>query len=139
CEPAERERSDDEALKETPHRHQNNEGDDDPVDRGHDAVTLRVGGPAFRVRSGGLAVTDHERERRRRITHRFLPALAGIALVVGLVVGSMGTSASVRAGRDFARAWERGKTADMYALLTDEAKQRYSYAAFTNAYRRDAM
>jgi peptidoglycan glycosyltransferase len=83
-------------------------------------------------------VTDHGRERRRRIIRRLLPALAALSLIGGLVFALVGTPASVRAGRDFARAWERNDLARMYALLTDDAKQRTSRAAFAAAYRDDA-
>ncbi|MEA2493978.1 MAG: penicillin-binding protein [Thermoleophilaceae bacterium] len=83
-------------------------------------------------------MTDHRRERRRRITRRLLPALALLSLVAGLVYGSLSTPASVRAGREFARAWERGDQKAMYSLLTTEAQQRTPRAAFDTAYRGDA-
>jgi penicillin-binding protein A len=67
-----------------------------------------------------------------------LPALAVVSLVGGLVFGALRTPASVRAGRNFGRAWERGDFRGMYALLTDDAKRRISRAAFRAAYRRDA-
>src|SRR4051812_12336776 len=138
-EPRERERTDDQALQESPQRHHEHEQHDDPVDRGHASGTLRVGGPAFRVRSSRLAVTDHERERRRRIIRRLLPAVAAVALIVGVVAGALSTPASVRAGRDFARAWEHGRVGAMYDLLTDQAKSQTSEAAFASAYRHDAV
>jgi cell division protein FtsI/penicillin-binding protein 2 len=83
-------------------------------------------------------VTDHGRERRRRIIRRLLPALAAISLLAGVLFSVLHTPASVRAGREFARAWERGDLAAMYGLLTDDAKRRTSRAAFERAYRNDA-
>jgi peptidoglycan glycosyltransferase len=83
-------------------------------------------------------VTDHPRERRRRIIRRLLPALAVLSLAGGIVFGVLRTPASVRAGREFGRAWERGDLGGMYALLTDDAKHRTGRAAFRAAYRRDA-
>jgi penicillin-binding protein A len=97
-----------------------------------------VGDPPVWVPSGPLAVTDHGRERRRRIIRRLLPALAVVSLVAGVVFGALGTSASVRTGRDFARAWERGDYPAMYDLLSDEASAKTSRRAFVAAYRRDA-
>jgi hypothetical protein len=102
-------------------------------------VTLRVGGPHLRVRSGGLAVTDHGRERRRRIIRRLLPALAALSLLGGVMAGALGTPQSVKAGRQFARAWERGDLRAMYGLLTPDAQRRITRAAFAAAYRADAV
>ena len=59
--------------------------------------------------------------------------------MAGLIAGALSTPASVRAGRDFARAWERGNPRAMYALLTDQAKSHTSEAAFANAYQQDAL
>jgi cell division protein FtsI/penicillin-binding protein 2 len=84
-------------------------------------------------------VTDHGRERRRRVIRRLLPALAVVSLVGGVLYGVLHTPASLRAGRDFGRAWERGDLATMYSLLSDDAKQHTSRAAFDAAYRRDAV
>src|SRR5436190_18955065 len=137
-ETGQRKRTDDQALEKAPDRHQHDEGDDDPVDRGHGEVTLRLGGPRLRVRCGGLAVTDHRQERRRRLIRRLLPAVAAIALIAGFITGALSTPASVRAGRDFAHAWERGDYRAMYDLLADDAKQETSLRAFRHAYRLDA-
>ena len=54
------------------------------------------------------------------------------------MAGSLSTPTSLRAGRDFARAWQDGRTKDMYALLSDESKQKIGYRAFVAAYARDA-
>jgi cell division protein FtsI/penicillin-binding protein 2 len=83
-------------------------------------------------------VTGPGSERRRRIIRRFLPAIAVLSLVGGVLFGALHTPASVRAGRDFARAWERGNYSAMYALLSDDAKQKTTRAGFGIAYRRDA-
>jgi peptidoglycan glycosyltransferase len=64
--------------------------------------------------------------------------VAAVALVGGLIYGSISTPASVRAGREFARAWERGDQKKMYSLLTTEAQKRTPRAAFDAAYRNDA-
>src|SRR3954451_14341537 len=48
------------------------------------------------------------------------------------------TPASVRAGREFARAWERGDLGAMYGLLRDDARSKTTRAGFVMAYRRDA-
>jgi penicillin-binding protein A len=97
-----------------------------------------VGGPPTGVRWCALAVTDHGRERRRRIIRRLLPALAVLSLLAGVMFGAFATPASVRAGREFARAWERGDLGAMYALLTDDARSKTTRAGFAMAYRRDA-
>lgn len=83
-------------------------------------------------------MTDHLRERRRRIIRRLLPVVAVVALVAGLIVGSLATSSSVRAGREFAAAWQRGDFDAMYELISDDAKQKTSSARFKAAYRADA-
>jgi cell division protein FtsI/penicillin-binding protein 2 len=69
---------------------------------------------------------------------RLLPALAVVALIAGLIAGSLSTPASVRAGRSFAHAWEHADYKAMYALLSDDAKQKTSAARFERAYRDDA-
>jgi transpeptidase family protein len=80
-------------------------------------------------------------ERRRRLTHRALPALgglAGVALLAGALVGSSITSASERTARDFAEAWERDDLRAMHALLSDDAQETYPFKRFRAAYRRAA-
>jgi cell division protein FtsI/penicillin-binding protein 2 len=61
-----------------------------------------------------------------------------LSLLVGVLVSALGTPASVKAGREFGAAWQRGDKAAMYGLLTDEAKSRVSRLAFDAAYRTDA-
>jgi penicillin-binding protein A len=84
-------------------------------------------------------VIELSSERRRRLTHRALPAvggLAALALAAGALVGSLATSADERTVGDFAEAWERGDERAMYALLTDSARSRYPFERFRRAYRR---
>jgi penicillin-binding protein A len=75
-------------------------------------------------------------ERRRRILRRALPlvGVAAVALVAGLIAGSATDSAAKRTARAFGAAWERQDYRRMYALLSDDARQRTSRAAFTRAY-----
>src|SRR5918995_7166743 len=78
-------------------------------------------------------------ERRRRLTHRAMPALAALAaisLLAGTLVGSAITSGEERTARDFAAAWERGDLRAMHDLLSDSARSRYPLARFRRAYRR---
>jgi penicillin-binding protein A len=86
-------------------------------------------------------VIDLNSERRRRLTHRALPAvggLAALALAAGALVGSLAASADERAASDFAEAWERGDERAMYALLSDSARSDYPFERFRRAYRRAA-
>ena len=82
-----------------------------------------------------LGVTDHRRERRRRLTRRGLPLLAVVSLVAGLVVGARSQPAAERAGHAFAVAWQHGDLGTMYSLLTPEARSRTNGSAFAAAYR----
>jgi peptidoglycan glycosyltransferase len=102
-----------------------------------------IGYTAARVGTlGALPVTGHGRERRRRIIRRFLPALALLAVVLVvifvLLASLIGTPSSVRAAREFGRAWERGDYAVMYELLSEDAQDKTSRAAFAGAFRADA-
>jgi penicillin-binding protein A len=86
-------------------------------------------------------VNEFTHERRRRLTHRALPALvglAGVALLAGALVGSSTTSASQRTAKDFAEAWERGDLRAMYRLLSDAARAEHPLPRFRSAYRRAA-
>jgi penicillin-binding protein A len=79
--------------------------------------------------------------RRRRITHRALPTLGGLAavsLVAGAFVGARAESGSERAASDFAEAWSRGDMRGMHALLTSSAQDRYPLPRFRRAYERAA-
>ena len=98
------------------------------------------GGAAVYHRSSPL-VNEITAERRRRLTHRALPALgglAGVALVAGAFVGSTATSGSERTAASFVEAWERGDLRDMHALLSDSARQDWPLKRFRNLYRRAA-
>ena len=80
-------------------------------------------------------------ERRRRLTHRALPALGGLALVAGgagMVVGSQAQSGSQRTAGEFAEAWERGDYGAMYAMLDDASREAHTRQEFRAAYRRAA-
>ena len=80
-------------------------------------------------------------ERRRRLTHRALPALGGLALVAGgagLAVGSQAQSGSQRTAGEFAEAWERGDYDAMYDMLDDATRRVHTRREFEAAYRRAA-
>jgi penicillin-binding protein A len=80
-------------------------------------------------------------ERRRRLTHRALPALGGLALVAGgagMVVGSQAQSGSQRTAGQFAEAWERGDYEAMYDMLDDASREVHTRREFQAAYRRAA-
>jgi hypothetical protein len=80
-------------------------------------------------------------DRRNRLIRRGIPALAGaaaVALVAGAAIGSLAENGSVRAARDFTRAWERGDYERMHSLLTPEAARRYRLSALREAYRNTA-
>jgi cell division protein FtsI/penicillin-binding protein 2 len=79
--------------------------------------------------------------RRRRITHRALPTLGGLAaisLIAGALVGANADSAAERAASDFTEAWERGDLRAMHGLLTSSAQERYPLERFRRAYERAA-
>lgn len=81
---------------------------------------------------------DLSAERRRRLTHRAVPALAALALVsaaAGMVVGASSSSAAERTARRFAEAWEGQDYRAMYALVDDASRRAYSARAFRRAYR----
>jgi peptidoglycan glycosyltransferase len=89
----------------------------------------------------GPPVIDLSTQRRRRLTHRALPAvggLAALALAAGALVGSLGASADEDAAGDFAEAWERGDERAMYSLLSDSARAAHPFQRFRRAYRRAA-
>jgi penicillin-binding protein A len=80
-------------------------------------------------------------ERRRRLTHRALPALGGLALVAGaagMVVGSQAQSGSQRTAGEFTQAWERSDYDAMYDMLDDASREVHSRKAFRAAYQRAA-
>jgi penicillin-binding protein A len=80
-------------------------------------------------------------ERRRRLTHRAIPALGGLALVAGgagMVVGGQAPSSSERTASEYAEAWERGDYDEMYDMLDDASREAHSRKRFRAAYRRAA-
>jgi len=80
-------------------------------------------------------------ERRRRVTHRALPTIGGLAalsLVAGAFVGARVNSASENAAADFTAAWAQGDFRGMHDMLTSDAKQRYPLPRFRRAYERGA-
>jgi Penicillin binding protein transpeptidase domain/NTF2-like N-terminal transpeptidase domain len=88
---------------------------------------------------------DHQarlsRERRRRLTHRALPALGGLALLAataGVFIGSQARSGAERTAGDFTEAWQRGDYQAMYGLLDDASRRAYSLRQFRRAYERTA-
>jgi cell division protein FtsI/penicillin-binding protein 2 len=81
---------------------------------------------------------DLSAERRRRLTHRAVPALAGLALVAagaGMAVGAGASSAAERTARSFTEAWARQDYRAMYGLLDDASRRAYSAREFRRAYR----
>jgi peptidoglycan glycosyltransferase len=83
-------------------------------------------------------VTDLSAERRRRLTHRAVPALAGLAVVAaaaGMMVGAGVSSAAQRTARSFTEAWARQDYRAMYRLLDDASRRAYSAREFRRAYR----
>ena len=79
-----------------------------------------------------LTLQGASNERRRRFTHRLLPALLALAVVsvvLGIVIGA-GQSQSERTARDFAAAWARNNYTAMYGMLSADAKKRVTAADF---------
>ena len=92
-------------------------------------------GPRMRLALGMIGLSA---ERRRRLTHRALPALGGLALVAGgagMVVGSQAQSSSQRTAGEFAEAWERGDHSAMYDMLDDASREVHTRREFRDAYR----
>lgn len=83
-------------------------------------------------------MTSRSPERRRRLTHRAIPALgvlAAVALGAGLTFGAAALSPAERTAGDFAEAWERGDYRAMHALLDDASRRAHSLREFRQAYR----
>jgi hypothetical protein len=79
--------------------------------------------------------------RRRRITHRALPTLGGLAavsLIAGLLVGASADSAAERTASRFADAWQRGDYRAMHRLLTPASRALHPLPEFRRAYERAA-
>src|SRR3982751_3118586 len=85
-----------------------------------------------------MAIPEVSAERRRRLTHRALPALAALAFLsagAGMVVGAGQASVEQRTALEFTRAWERQDYRAMYAKLDAASRRAYSFAEFRTAYR----
>jgi penicillin-binding protein A len=81
--------------------------------------------------------SDLTSERRRRLTHRALPAAVAVALgafVVGLVAGG-GDSEAERTAGAFTTAWQRGDYEAMHGLLSAESRASVSPTELEQAYR----
>jgi transpeptidase family protein/MecA-like transpeptidase family protein len=77
-------------------------------------------------------------ERRRRLSHRALPALGALALLAGgagMVVGSQAQSGRERTASDFVEAWERTDYRAMYDMLDDASRRAHTLREFRRAYR----
>jgi cell division protein FtsI/penicillin-binding protein 2 len=82
-------------------------------------------------------VIDLSAERRRRLTHRALPALAVLAALsatAGAMVGAGSASGEERTAQEFTESWERGDFEAMYALLDDASRRVHSLREFRLAY-----
>jgi cell division protein FtsI/penicillin-binding protein 2 len=65
---------------------------------------------------------------------RGLAALAGLAFVIGLIIGATTLSGAQRTARSFTSAWEHGDYPRMYSMLTPGAKKRVTPETFRAAY-----
>jgi Penicillin binding protein transpeptidase domain/Penicillin-binding Protein dimerisation domain/NTF2-like N-terminal transpeptidase domain len=76
------------------------------------------------------------RDRRYRLTHRLLPVIiiAGVAFVVGVVVGALHTPPEREVAERFARAWAQRDYRAMHAELSASARERYPLERFRAAY-----
>jgi hypothetical protein len=90
---------------------------------------------------GTLRITlagDLTVERRRRLTHRGVPALAAVALlalVLGVIAGGGGGSPGEQAVRDFVAAWQREDYAAMHRQLSADTRAQVSQNRLEAAYR----
>ena len=80
---------------------------------------------------------DSGHDRRWRLTHRTFPllAIAGVALLAGIVFGALHVPPERDAAKAFGAAWQRGDYAAMHRLLTADARARTPLARFVAAYR----
>ena len=80
-------------------------------------------------------------ERRRRLTHRALPAVGGLAVVAlaaGALVGSRVVSAGEATAEAFTAAWVRGDERAMYRLVDARTRSSWPFERFERAYARAA-
>jgi hypothetical protein len=59
--------------------------------------------------------------------------VAGVAFLVGVVVGAMHVPEERQEAEDFARAWQRGNHSAMYRLLSESSRRRISEGSFAQA------
>jgi cell division protein FtsI/penicillin-binding protein 2 len=59
--------------------------------------------------------------------------VAGVAFLVGVVVGAMHVPEERQEAEDFARAWQRGNYSAMYRLLSESSRRRISEGSFAQA------
>jgi peptidoglycan glycosyltransferase len=74
--------------------------------------------------------------RRYKLTHRLGPiaAVAGVAFLVGVVVGALYEAPERKVAARFAKAWQRGDYEAMYRELSAAARERTPLASFRAAY-----
>ena len=80
-------------------------------------------------------------ERRRRLTHRALPAVGGLAVVAlaaGALVGSRAVSADEATAKAFTAAWVRGDERAMYRLVDARTRSSWPFERFEREYARAA-
>jgi cell division protein FtsI/penicillin-binding protein 2 len=68
-----------------------------------------------------------------------LLVLGAAAFAVGVFVGAGPHRAQRTAAQRFATSWAHGDLATMYELVSDDAKERLSFARFSRVYRSDAQ
>jgi penicillin-binding protein A len=76
-------------------------------------------------------------QRRDRLTRRLLPilALAGLALLIGIIVGAGHVPAERTLAQQFGAAWHRGDYGAMYDMIGDDARRHFTPLQFASAYR----
>jgi penicillin-binding protein A len=101
------------------------------------AIRPRAGVGGVTIDSGFPQVNSIPPARRRRLTHRALPTLGGLAavsLIAGLLVGAGTESAAERTASRFADAWQEGDYRAMHRLLTPDSRARHPLPAFRRDY-----
>ena len=96
--------------------------------------------PTRRRPRARLGAAGHSRDRRRHTLARVVPlsALAGAALLAGLVAGATHSSPEEELAQRYGDAWERGDYAAMYGLISDEDRRSVTRSGFAAAYREAA-
>ena len=74
--------------------------------------------------------------RLRRLAPLFVFAL--VAFGVGVLYGARHVPSERRVAENYAKAWEQGDVAGMYALLSDDARKKVSLRRFLRTYERAA-